>query len=400
MVADFNGDAKLDVAVTFYGDGPSNPGKVAVLLGSGDGTLGSPVVTTVTTFALTIAPGDFNGDGKTDLAVGTGASRSVLVLIGQGDGSFAAPVSYSITGRATSLVAVDLNGDGSLDLAVTGDTEVDTLLNLGDGQFGKPIIRPIPFSSNFLSFSDLNGDGKSDLVVACKSSNAVLTLMGNGDGQFQPPVSYVAGNYPASLALLAMNDGSTMIFSPDSLSRQGLGIRLNDRGVAAAPRFRFIGGRPSAVTTATLNNDDTQPDALVANGNLVTIISQPDGGFAAPVTYPISSGAIAVGTGDLNNDGWQDAVTAGGSAVNVLLGKGDGTLQSPTSTTVNQNARSLVVADFNQDGKPDVAVAAYGAEFTADAGGINVLIGRGDGTFLAACDTDSFRNAAHRRASR
>ena len=116
-VGDFNGDGVLDLAVAAEDD-LSDYGKVLVLLGNGDGTFQSPLTVAAGDDATSIAVGDFNGDGKPDLAVGNEAFNNVWVLLGNGDGTFQAAQDFGVGGRAESVAVADFNGDGRLDLAV------------------------------------------------------------------------------------------------------------------------------------------------------------------------------------------------------------------------------------------------------------------------------------------
>lgn len=379
LLADFNGDSKLDIAITQYGNGSANSGRVGVLLGNGDGTFGTARTSIAGPYARALAAADFNSDGKIDLAIGTGVQRTVAYLPGTGDGGFLAPTYYA-SGNASSIVAADLNGDSRPDLAVTGDTSVSVFLNAGSGMFGTVMTTNLPFQSTYLAYTDLNSDGKVDLVAAARSSNALVLLFGNGNGGFQPPEAYVAGNYPSSVAPVPNDDGSTFLLSGESLSRQTAILPVSRTGAVSAPRFRFVGGTPSDVKTADLNGDG-QPDVVVANGNIVVLASSADGKLSSPVGFQVPAGTGAVAIGDVNGDGRQDVLTAGGSALSVLLGRGDGTLQAATSTTVASNARSLTLADYNGDGKLDAAVASY------ESPGISILLGRGDGTFNAPTAT-------------
>ena len=121
-MGDFNGDQKLDLAVTKYGAGNGNT--VSVLLGNGYGTFASKVDYTTGSAPNGVAVGDFNSDTKLDLAVtnyGGGSDNTVNVLLGNGDGTFAAKVDYPTGNYPRSVAKGDFNGDDNPDLAVTNE---------------------------------------------------------------------------------------------------------------------------------------------------------------------------------------------------------------------------------------------------------------------------------------
>lgn len=176
-VADFNGDGNLDLAVT----NASN--SVTVLLGHGDGTFtaapNSPVP--VGTLPTGIVAADFNSNGKTDLAVANGSGNSVSILLGNGDGTFtlASGSPVSVGNAPFTEVPGDFNGDGKLDLAVvnTTDNTVTFMLGNGDGTFStitSPIIVNQP---GVMVTADFNGDGRLDLALLDVFDNRVYVVL-------------------------------------------------------------------------------------------------------------------------------------------------------------------------------------------------------------------------------
>jgi hypothetical protein len=196
---DFNGDHKVDLLVT-YSSGSC--GYVSIFLGNGDGTFQQTPINTSTLYnPAATGIGDFNGDGKLDLAVAEqfGMISQVEILLGNGNGTFSSTATYKVGSSPTSAAVADFRGNGKLDLAVASlEGGITVLLGNGDGTF-----QPTP--GVYLNFpvwvasADLNGDGKADLAAAQLGkpiAPGVAAILGNGDGTFQPPVYYPVGISP------------------------------------------------------------------------------------------------------------------------------------------------------------------------------------------------------------
>ncbi len=325
-IGDFNRDGKADLAIT-----DANSGTVSILLGNGNGTF-QPAVNYSTGGANSVATGDFNGDGKLDLAVAT-AGESVSILLGNGDGTFQVPASYSTgSGSAPFSVAVgDFNRDGKLDLAVANyrGADVTVLLGNGDGTFQAPASYSTGSGSAPLSVAvgDFNRDGKLDLVVGkftCPNNPCgnLSVLLGNGDGTFQAGVDYNAGFEPTSVAVADFNNDGKLDLAVADISSAHVNI-------------------------------------LLGNG---------DGTFQASVNYNAGADPVSVAIGDLNGDGKLDLAVEniGSSYVSILLGNGDGTFQSAEnysfgSSSSSDATGSVGIGDFDRDGGLDLAVAAPGS---------------------------------------
>jgi hypothetical protein len=353
VAADFNGDGKLDLAVTNgcldSGCGGSY-GVVSILLGNGDGTFQAhteyPLPSRPYTSTSTIAVGDFNGDGKLDLAVANGAV--VSVLFGNGDGTFQTHVDYGAAGGTSSVAVGDFNGDGKPDLAVTGGGSVSIYLNSGNGTF--------PTRSDFsaggsVAIGDFNKDGKLDLVTlnTCVSASncsigtsTVSILLGNGDGTFQTQVQYPVG---AAASAVAVGD-------------------LNGDGVLD-------------LAVLNSNNDSFSP----LPGTVSVLFGNGDGTFQSQQVYPAGLNPIGLVVGDFNGDGALDfAVTSAKDAdVGVYLNQGNGAFSQP-SLLYGTPAGAAVAGDFNQDNKLDLAVLGQSGS-SGLSGIVSLLVGRGDGGF-------------------
>ena len=220
-VGDLNGDGIPDLVLangclSLSGPYCSGAGIISVLPGNGDGTFQPAVIYSAGGWdAHSVAIGDLRGNGKLDLVVADVCENlscqapSVSVLLGNGDGTFQPAVNYSLSGYEADSVAIgDLNGDGIPDLIVAsycqgGGCEQDTgvvgvLLGNGDGTF-QPVVNysSVGWYTDTVAVGDLRGNGIVDLVVASEFDgrgdsprDAVEVLLGNGDGTFQPEVTY------------------------------------------------------------------------------------------------------------------------------------------------------------------------------------------------------------------
>ncbi len=342
-VMDFNGDGKLDIAVS---DGSS--GTVSVFLNNGSGTFGPPTIYEIGVDLVScdvlpcstvggIVAGDFNRDGRIDLVVtasfkptivnGALASGGLAVLLGKGDGRFSPAKSYASPNYGISLVAADFNGDGKIDVAgATGDGVIVALGN-GNGTFQEPVYYSAggsPFGGNpntrSQSVGDVNGDGKLDLVLVNRSSGTISVLLGNGEGTFQ--------------AAIQMD----LIIPPPT------------QPSIASPACAVVGDF----------NGDGVPDLAVSGteGTAITVLLGKGGGiFGPPVSYIVGTSGDGLAVGDLNGDGKLDLVVSDGNRIGVLLGNGDGTFLPPIFSNVPGPLNAVAIADFNGDGKADVAVA-------------------------------------------
>jgi hypothetical protein len=206
-VGDFNGDGKLDIAVITN----TNPG-IDILLGNGDGTFTLAPSSISSTYAAAegslIAVGDFDGDGKLDIAIATGYN-TISIFLGKGNGTFTAGPTVGLPADGPEDYAVviqvgDFNGDGKLDMAVSGiDSDyVYILLGNGDGTFTLKSKYFLPYQVCAIVVGDFNGDGRPDLAVQSGFGGSISLLLGNGDGTFtlKSPFSVSSTEYILSAA--------------------------------------------------------------------------------------------------------------------------------------------------------------------------------------------------------
>ena len=271
LLADFNRDGNADVAL---GCSDGTNGSLTILLGNGDGTFGTPTSFTAGDVAG-IATGDFNDDGILDFAVTNHLQQNVMYFAGNGDGTFApGVVVLSPPSELHDVVVSDYNLDFNDDLVFAVNTaqpssplsDLYIATGKGNGTFNAPVLIASKIGE-FLTTGDLNADLIPDIVSTTITGTppnvhpSMYVLIGNGDGTFKTPVTYVS-DIPSDPHLADVNDDG----KPDIIAGGSFGALV------------YLG-----------NGDGTfQPYTEPAIGN-----------FA--LTY-------AVNAGDFNNDGNADLI--------------------------------------------------------------------------------------------
>jgi hypothetical protein len=325
-VGDFNGDGVEDLVVADRGSIEGIGSGLSVLLGIGDGTFQAEHRMGAGSFPLSVAVGDFDGDGRLDAAVANGLiPGTVSLLLGNGDGTFRGiPRAFEVCDFPNSVAVGDFNGDGLLDVAVACQGRirppvrpggVSVLLGNGDGTFQVAGVE-LGGSANFVAVSDFNGDGVPDLAVTYSSPpDQVRVFLGNGDGTFQAPRSFAIGNYPHYPQSISVSDFN----------------------------------RDGAMDLAVANDVSNDVSVLLGNG---------DGTFQAVRHFDAGGPAGSSTVGDFNGDGVQDiAITGTWGMVSILLGNGDGSFQAPRRFSASNGSAFVVAGDFNRDGQPDLVTA-------------------------------------------
>jgi hypothetical protein len=195
VAGDFNEDGFIDLVV----GGGMSPYAIAPMIGHGDGTFAAPGNDPIVAIPKRFAVGDFNADGRTDLALLAGGN-AVVIMLGagtgtRGNGGFLQSTFYVVGTTRYEIVTGDFNGDGRTDLAFPENGGVISVMlgqgtgSVGDGTFAAPVKYPVGTLPNSLGVADLNGDGIADLAVSLTvDSVAVMTgggAAGVGNGSFQ-----------------------------------------------------------------------------------------------------------------------------------------------------------------------------------------------------------------------
>jgi hypothetical protein len=400
--ADFNHDGHVDLAVLNYDSGACCISSFAtILLGNGAGNFavsGSPV--SVGNDAGALTTGDYNKDGKADLAatVAVTNSRSVSILLGDGNAGFSASTKYPAGGNATAIVTGDFNGDTKPDLVTSNvnGSNISVLLGDGLGAFGTPANYPVGGANpQFVAAGDFNQDSKLDIVTA-NTANTVTVVLGNGDGSFGVGTQFTVASAPLSVTAQDVNgDGKPDIVTADSGSSSA-SVLLGTGTGSFFSYASYAAGLGTFFVTGSDFNGDTKIDLAVSNAlsNTVTILpGDGSGRFAGARLFKVGLGPFAVVSGDFNRDGKIDLATTNGSqnSISVLLGDGNGSFGADVKYFTTFEPRDLALADFNDDGRPDIAVS-YGTccQITTSIG---ILFGNGSGGFGAATDFTGGTNA-------
>src|SRR5262249_29960506 len=199
---DLDGDGRADLAVAVAGTNPSSPGSESILLGNGDGTFRTAQQLTVGAWPWASVPGDFNGDGRGDLAVADFNSDEVSVLLATGPGQFAVAHTYAVAANPFSLATGDFNGDGVTDLVMSGGyATVSVLEGHGDGSFEPTHDFWAGSRADSVAVGDFDRDGRPDLAVSHFDTNAAAVIFNDGlrkgDGvTIVRDIPYVAGPDP------------------------------------------------------------------------------------------------------------------------------------------------------------------------------------------------------------
>jgi FG-GAP-like repeat len=325
-----------------------------------------PVNLRVDGHPVSLAIGDFSGDGRPDLAA---ASRfSVSVLLAASRGRFRRARVYPVHGTAQSVAAGDLNGDGRPDLAVANfDRDaVSVFLARPNGTFRAAVNYHTDDGPYTVAISDLNLDGRPDLAVANWNAVTVSALLGRGDGSFLPQIRHTEPNIGNILYIAAADlngDGRPDVAAADESDSVWVMLGHGDGTFGPAARYH-ANDTPAGVVIADLN-EDGELDLAVANVNssdVSILLGRGDGTFAPTRNYRLEapySGTSSAAIADLNGDGRPDIAAANDltNDVSVALGRGDGSFLPAAHYRTHGSPEAVAVADLNGDTLPDLAIA-------------------------------------------
>jgi hypothetical protein len=358
--ADLDGDGVLDLAIA------NSTSSVFVTRGQGDGTFSAAAGGSFLPAGLIpkgIAAGDFDGDGKADLAVADHGLKKLLLFRNLGGMAFAAWTQLTCGVGTSDVVAADLDGDGDVDLAeVNEDGTLLYFLNDGHGAFGGSHLLTIGALAQSIAAADFNGDGRLDLLASSYAQSTVTIFVNGGNGFFTQFVQGPSGEGVRSAAAGDFNvDGKPDVVTGD-FNGGTVHVLFND---AAGPAPVECAGpdlatppAPSQGIVLDLDGDGRIDVATSSeSGTLSYRLADGAGGFAPRVDLPLAGPAASVAGGDLTGDGKPELVAAlpSQNAVAVLRNVGGGLFQPLATLPVGTGPRHVTLADLDMDGRLDIA---------------------------------------------
>ena len=335
--------------------------------------------------------GDFNADGRSDLVT---AGLDVEVLLGLGDGTFQPNAKYPVGTSLSGIDRGDFNGDGKWDVAVSivNPIEVGILLGNGDGTFGPVARYPTnsPASPTSVVVADFNADGRADLLTSdpfnclgpsCSVHRVVTLMQGNGDGTFQTPRQIEVGTPVHQLTVGDFNRDSI----PDVAGAAAFGkvvilVGNGDGTFRQPPDVPIVQNVDNTDVAVGDFNGDTFPDLVAAadgESRFGVALGNGDGTFrpASIITDALMQRGWRLEAADFNRDGRLDVaigfghccIDVGSGAFGLMFGNGDGTFQPitrhirPNNGRISLAAIDPVAADFNGDGRVDAAAMFHNA---------------------------------------
>lgn len=328
-----------------------------------------------------VATGDFNLDGKADLAVANRVSDDVSILLGNGTGQFTLRTLLA-TGRSPNSVTVaDFSSDGIPDLSVTNrvSNTLSIFLGVGNGDFLLFDTHDVGEGPRTSEAADFNGDDMIDLAVVHRVSDDIIILLGDGTGGFIQGNRFFSGDGSREAVAGDFNhDGVVDLAVAVKFENMASTFTGNGDGTFILSDKTRVGQQPTSITTGDFNSDGIL-DLAVANlgtsenqlktSRIAILEGDDNGNFTKVNKLRVGDGPRKVITADLNNDGILDLAVANERSDNVTVRLGDGAgdfgplANWGRGSGIGSGPQSLVAVDVNSDGLLDLVVTNLCSDF-------------------------------------
>ncbi|WP_426747621.1 FG-GAP-like repeat-containing protein [Myxococcus faecalis] len=370
VVADFNGDGKLDVAAILGTDSDDRTGGFTVYLGQGTGTfqapLSTPLGTNVTTSFNCLTARDFDRDGKLDLFAHVHLGRTLLYR-GKGDGTFFAPTTVISSNTYDCPVVADFNGDGNLDYARldSANNRIVQVNGTGTGSFRVPVYAPCTSCYGNLVAGDFDHDGAVDDLALLHPEKVRVFSPSGGTLALasEMPFARPFGSTVRSPLLADMNeDGRQDLFWTSAPGGQ-LNLLPGSAGPMpfSTPRSLGYNGEHYAPAAGDFDGDGFTDVALT--GYMSVQMLWGTSSLIESLQLEGAPGGLA--SGDFNADGFAD-LAAGSNEKNAIFMSLSGSPERstaalspvfvpPAGKKVTAGVQDLVSVDLDGDGREDLA---------------------------------------------
>ena len=347
---DVDGDKNLDIVALNRADKT-----ISVLLGLGSASFQQQFTLPLANAPIAFAAGDFNHDGKTDLAVigDCGAAKctqpgTLEILYGSSDGGFQTGPSYPVGFAPSSVTVADLNSDKNLDIVVAnscgnsaacaGAGTASVFLGGANGRFTAAQTLGLGKNPSSIALADLSGRGTPDLLVSGASDNTLALLRGNGDGSFGAAIVYAVGAMPGAIAVADFNGDGKLDVAVGNVADSTVSVLYGKGdGTLLAGFIAPVGPGPAAL--ATLGSGSSKRAGLAtANGSISASTSAAMAGSDITVLTNIHPADDPTGT----------------QTTTVLT-----PAPNPSSTTVNQSVTLSATVTGTEEGGPPTGTVTF-----------------------------------------